>query len=85
MRLEVRYDPEWLKSNSNIPLKLYYEGKKVGRAYRVNFHDNAHLKRRHTENTRKSDTNTYEELSEPVPDLSGSLSTSTWILQILLS
>ncbi|MCM8900188.1 DDE-type integrase/transposase/recombinase [Caldicoprobacter algeriensis] len=76
MRLEVRYDPEWLKSNSKIPLKLYYEGKKVGQAYRVDFHDNAHLKRRHTENTRKSDTSTYEELSEPVPDLSGSLFTS---------
>jgi hypothetical protein len=44
MRLEVRYDLEWLKSFS-MPILLYHEGKKVGEAYRVNFHDNAHVKK----------------------------------------
>jgi len=44
-RVEVRYDPEWL-SNSNKPILLYHEGKKVGEARQVNFHDNAHVKRK---------------------------------------
>ncbi|MDI6602481.1 MAG: Mu transposase C-terminal domain-containing protein, partial [Thermoanaerobacteraceae bacterium] len=33
MRLEVRYDPMWLKGN--VPLLLYHEGKRVGEAYQV--------------------------------------------------
>ncbi|KHO61710.1 integrase [Thermoanaerobacter sp. YS13] len=41
MRLEVRYDPQWLKDNT--PLLLFHEGKKVGEAYKVNFHDNAKI------------------------------------------
>ncbi len=44
-RVEVRYDPEWL-SNPNTPIFLYHEGKKVGEARQVNFHDNAHVKRK---------------------------------------
>ncbi|MBC7196712.1 MAG: DDE-type integrase/transposase/recombinase, partial [Deferribacterales bacterium] len=51
MRLEVRYDPEWLK-NFSMPILLYHEGKKVGEAYRVNFHDNAHVKRKYGGNRR---------------------------------
>lgn len=41
MRLEVRYDPQWLKDNT--PLLLFHEGKKVGEAYKVNFHENAKI------------------------------------------
>lgn len=44
-RMEVRYDPEWLL-NPNTPIFLYHEGKKVGEAKQVNFHDNAHVKRK---------------------------------------
>ncbi|MDA8227118.1 MAG: DDE-type integrase/transposase/recombinase [Desulfitobacterium hafniense] len=44
-RIEVRYDPEWL-SKPNQPLLLFQEGQKVGEARQVNFHDNAHVKRR---------------------------------------
>jgi transposase InsO family protein len=44
-RVEIRYDPEWL-SNSNTPILLYHEGKKIGEARQVNFHDNAHVKRK---------------------------------------
>ena len=44
-RLEVRYDPEWLK-NSCQPVFLYRNGKKVGKARQVNFHDNARVKRK---------------------------------------
>lgn len=44
-RVEVRYDPEWLL-NPNKPILLYHEGKKVGEARQVNFHDNAHVKRK---------------------------------------
>lgn len=44
-RLEVRYDPEWLLT-PNTPILLYHEGKKVGEARQVNFHDNAHSKRK---------------------------------------
>lgn len=44
-RMEVRYDPEWLL-NPNTPIFLYHEGKKVGEARQVNFHDNAHAKRK---------------------------------------
>lgn len=44
-RIEVRYDPEWL-SNPNTPILLYHEGKKISEARQVNFHDNAHVKRK---------------------------------------
>ena len=44
-KVEVRYDPEWL-SNPNKSILLYYEGKKVGEAKQVKFHDNAHVKRK---------------------------------------
>lgn len=44
-RLEVRYDPEWLK-NPSRPVFLYRDGKMVGEARQVNFHDNARVKRK---------------------------------------
>lgn len=42
--LEVRYDPERLTSSSE-PILLFEDGKRVGEARRVQFHDNAHVKR----------------------------------------
>ncbi|KYH30599.1 hypothetical protein MOMUL_30150 [Moorella mulderi DSM 14980] len=45
LRLEVRYDPEWLL-NPARPVLLYREGLKVGEARQVDFATNASLKRR---------------------------------------
>jgi len=44
-RVEVRYDPQWLDIPF-MPVFIYHEDKKVGEAVQVNFHDNAHMKRR---------------------------------------
>lgn len=44
-KVEVRYEPEWL-TNPNKPIYLYRDGHKVGEARQVNFHDNAHVKRK---------------------------------------
>ena len=44
-RLEVRYDPEWLKTPA-IPLLLYKDGLKVGEARQVNFQENSRVKRK---------------------------------------
>jgi putative transposase len=44
-RVEVRYNPEWLDIPF-MPVFIYHEDKKVGEAVQVNFHDNAHMKRR---------------------------------------
>lgn len=45
MRVEVRYEPSWLETPFKAVL-LYLDDKKVGEALRVNFHDNAHMKRK---------------------------------------
>ena len=45
LRLEVRYDPEWLKTPT-ISLLLYKDGLKVGEARQVNFQDNSRVKRK---------------------------------------
>ena len=45
LKVEVRYDPHWLNAPF-IPVFIYQEDKKVGEAMQVNFHDNAHMKRR---------------------------------------
>lgn len=42
--LEIRYEPYWLNQPSKEIL-LYHEGKLVGTARQVNYHDNAHAKR----------------------------------------
>ena len=44
-RVEIRYDPQWLDIPF-MPVFIYHEDKKVGEAVQVNFHDNAHMKRR---------------------------------------
>jgi putative transposase len=44
-RIEVRYDPQWLDIPF-MPVFIYHEDKKVGEAVQVNFHDNAHMKRK---------------------------------------
>lgn len=44
-RVEIRYDPEWLENSIN-PVLIYADDKKIGEAKQVNFHDNAHIKRK---------------------------------------
>ncbi len=69
-RLEVRYDPELL-SNVQNKIFLYREGIKVGEAIKINFSDNAHVKRRFNGNRRKASDNDKEinpiEVSDDVP------------------
>jgi len=43
--VEVRYEPSWLDEPFK-PLLIYMDDKPVGEARRVNFQDNAHIKRR---------------------------------------
>lgn len=51
-RVEIRYEPEWLNDITKS-LPIYADGKKVGEARMVRFHDNAHAKRRFPGNRRK--------------------------------
>jgi transposase InsO family protein len=51
-RVEIRYEPEWLNDVSRS-LPIYIDGKKIGEAKMVRFHDNAHVKRKSGENRRK--------------------------------
>lgn len=45
LTVEVRYDPAWL-TIPFTPILIYIDDKKVGEALQVNFHDNAHMRRR---------------------------------------
>ena len=51
-RMEIRYEPEWLNDFSK-PVYIYEDGKKLGEAKVVRFHDNAHVLRRFKGNRRK--------------------------------
>jgi hypothetical protein len=44
-RMEIRYEPEWV-GDASKKLLIYHEGKAVGEARMVRYHDNAHAKRR---------------------------------------
>lgn len=52
-RVEIRYEPEWLNDVTKA-LPIYEDGKKIGEAKVVRFHDNAHAMRRFKGNRRKS-------------------------------
>lgn len=60
-RLEIRYDPEMICSD-NSKVFLYREGIKVGEAIKINFKDNAHVKRRYNGNRRKTEVDDKETL-----------------------
>nr|WP_238457800.1 DDE-type integrase/transposase/recombinase [Desulforamulus ferrireducens] len=64
-RVEVRYEPEWLTIPQRT-LPLYQEGKLVGEARRVNFYDNAKVKRRGRP-TGSSRKDKLEELPKDIP------------------
>ena len=51
-RVEIRYEPEWL-DDMKKPLPIYIDGKRVGQARMVRFHENAHTKRKFGANRRK--------------------------------
>lgn len=51
-RVEVRYEPEWLDT-VNFPVLIYEDDKSIAKAFPVNYHDNAHMKRKNKkENTK---------------------------------
>ena len=52
-RVEIRYEPEWLNDITK-ELPIYEDGKRVGEAKVVRFHDNAHAMRKFKGNRRKS-------------------------------
>ncbi|MCK9267359.1 MAG: hypothetical protein M0P14_01435 [Alkaliphilus sp.] len=52
-RVEIRYEPDWLNDVTK-PLPIYQDGKKVGEAKVVRFHDNAHVMRKFTGNRKKN-------------------------------
>lgn len=60
MNMEIRYEPSWLEIPF-MPVFIYADDKKVGEALQVNFHDNAHIKRKGrppsiTDSDKSSDT-----------------------------
>jgi hypothetical protein len=50
-RMELRYEPDWV-GDASKKLLIYHEGKAVGEARMVRYHDNAHAKRRQSTNTK---------------------------------
>lgn len=57
-RLEIRYEPEWLEDVTK-ELPIYDNGKKIGYARKVCFHDNAHAKRK----SKTTYSSIYDEVS----------------------
>jgi len=69
-RLQVRYDPEWLFDKRH-PVLLYQDDQKLGEAYQVNFHDNAHAKRKAAGRPARqvdNDTNSISEAERLAPN-----------------
>ena len=64
-RMEIRYEPEWLNDFSK-PLYIYEDGKKLGEAKVVRFHDNAHVLRRFKGNRRKDIKPEALDVNEPL-------------------
>lgn len=64
-RMEIRYEPEWLNDFSK-PLYIYEDGKKLGEAKVVRFHDNAHILRRFKGNRRKDIKPEALDVNEPL-------------------
>jgi hypothetical protein len=79
-RMEIRYEPEWLNDFSK-PLYIYEEGKKLGEAKVVRFHDNAHVLRRFKGNRRKDIKPEVMDGNEPLisSDIKNSISYSDLI------
>lgn len=62
-RVEIRYEPEWLNDVTK-PIFIYEDGKKLGEAKVVRFHDNAHAMRRFKGNRRKDNRREITETQE---------------------
>lgn len=79
-RMEIRYEPEWLNDFSK-PLYIYEDGKKLGEAKVVRFHDNAHVLRRFKGNRRKDIKPEVMDGNEPLisSDIKNSISYSDLI------
>ena len=66
-RVEIRYEPEWLNDVTK-PLYIYEDGKKLGEAKVVRFHDNAHAMRKFKGNRRKDNRPEVTETQEVSTD-----------------
>lgn len=66
-RVEIRYEPEWINDVAK-PLFIYENGKKIGEARMVRFHDNSHVKRRFKGNRRKDVPPEQSEMAEAAED-----------------
>ena len=63
-KMEIRYDPKWIEG-FNTPVFIFMDDKKVGEGRRINFHDNAHMKRKgRPSNSVESDINQCENSDE---------------------
>lgn len=51
-RVEIRYEPDWINDVTKT-LPIFQDGKKIGEARVVRFHDNAHAMRKFKGNRRK--------------------------------
>lgn len=74
-RVEIRYEPEWLNDMTKA-LPIYEDGKKIGEARMVRFHDNAHVMRRFKGKRRKNIENTEQLASSPETAIRNSISYS---------
>ena len=63
-RFEIRYEPDWI-GNENKSLPIYNDGKQIGEARMVRFHDNAHAKRKDVKDIRR-----FTEIPAPVHTIS---------------
>ena len=68
-RVEIRYEPEWIGDITKT-LPIYDDGKKIGEAKMVRYHDNSHVKRRFKGNRRK-------DIPQELPDFEAQDATET--------
>jgi hypothetical protein len=67
-RVEIRYEPEWLGDATKM-LPIYEDGKKIGEAQMVRFHDNAHTLRHKSRKKNNSQPEAAEQVvndNEPI-------------------
>ena len=71
-KVEVRYEPEWI-GIPIMPLLLYRDDKLLGEARLINFHDNAHMRRR----GRKPNDKEQESIKDITPNTAETISSQT--------
>jgi len=69
-RAEVRYDPLWIGDDTK-KLPLFIDAKKIGDAWMVRYHDNAHAKRKFPGNRKHQPSSTKTETAISYADMMG--------------